>query len=288
MNAYPAPGPRPDASDSELAAALVRQAGALALRMRGEGLTGEQKTSVSDVVTAADRAAEAYVLAQLERCRPDDGVLGEEGASRAGTSGRSWVIDPVDGTYNFLSGSTYWCSAIALRRDAAGADGAIGTSGAAGAAGDDPDPEVILGAIYQPQEDKLWTGGTGQPAALNGRTLAPPSDAEPGQLSAGSYLHPAWLARPEAADPWRAAAVLPAALRMFGSGSCDLGRVADGQLGLWFQHSCPQWDWLPGKAIVRAAGGDTAVVRVNGLDWFIAGGPTAVARISAALTSAGA
>lgn len=65
--------------DYQLAEALVREAGNLALLMRQGGLEGQQKTSVSDVVTAADHAAEAYVLEQLQRCRPDDGILGEEG-----------------------------------------------------------------------------------------------------------------------------------------------------------------------------------------------------------------
>ena len=104
----------PSLDDYQLASALVREAGQLALLMRMAGLQSQQKTSVSDVVTAADHAAEAYVLEQLRRCRPEDGILGEEGASVQGTSGRTWVIDPVDGTYNFLHGSTYWCSAIAL------------------------------------------------------------------------------------------------------------------------------------------------------------------------------
>jgi fructose-1,6-bisphosphatase/inositol monophosphatase family enzyme len=61
--------------------------------------------------------------------------------------------------------------------------------------------------------------------------------------------------------------------------------VADGELGCWFQHSCPEWDWLPGQAIVEAAGGATDVVRVNGLEWFIAGGTTAVRQLRAALSS---
>jgi fructose-1,6-bisphosphatase/inositol monophosphatase family enzyme len=260
----------PSVPDAELAAGLVRNAGTLALRMRERGLEGERKTSVSDVVTAADRAAEEYIVGQLRRCRPDDGVLGEEGASRAGTSGRCWVIDPVDGTYNFLSGSTYWCSALALK---------AGTAGRAGG----PDPDVLLGAIYQPQEDKLWLGGPEHPATLNGRPLAPPSDLPVGQLSAGTYIHPSWLARPEAALAWRSAATRAATIRMMGSGSCDLARVAEGQLGCWFQHSCPEWDWLPGKAIVLAAGGAADVVEVNGLSWFLAGGPTAVRELGAAL-----
>ncbi|WP_347109991.1 inositol monophosphatase family protein [Paenarthrobacter sp. S56] len=264
----------PSLDDYQLASALVREAGQLALLMRMGGLQGERKTSVSDVVTAADRAAEAYVLEQLRRCRPDDGILGEEGASVAGTSGRTWVIDPVDGTYNFLHGSTYWCSAIALKRDDRDRGG-------------NPvvDPAVVLGAIYQPETDKLWLGGEDRPATLNGEPISGPGDAEVGQLCAATYIHPTWLADPRTAMPWHAAAITAASLRMFGSGSCDLGRVADGELGCWFQHSCPEWDWLPGKAIVRAAGGDTAVVQVNGMNWFVAGGTTAVRGLSAALTS---
>ncbi|PRB42708.1 inositol monophosphatase [Arthrobacter sp. MYb23] len=264
----------PSLDDYQLASALVREAGQLALLMRMGGLQGERKTSVSDVVTAADHAAEAYVMDQLRRCRPDDGILGEEGASVAGTSGRTWVIDPVDGTYNFLHGSTYWCSAIALKRD----DSDHGGKPVA-------DPEVLLGAIYQPELDKLWLGGQDRPATLNGESISGFGDLPVNQISAATYIHPTWLADPRAAMPWHAAAVSAASLRMFGSGSCDLGRVADGELGCWFQHSCPEWDWLPGKAIVRAAGGDTAVVQVNGLNWFVAGGPTAVRELSAALTS---
>jgi fructose-1,6-bisphosphatase/inositol monophosphatase family enzyme len=266
----------PALDDYQLAEALVREAGTLALLMRQGGLEGRQKTSVSDVVTAADHAAEAYVLEQLQRCRPDDGILGEEGASVAGTSGRTWVIDPVDGTYNFLHGSTYWCSAIALK-DASG---------------------VLLGAIFQPEEDKLWLGGTDRPSTLNGErltTFGPADGPGPGrsdtplsELGAATYIHPTWLADPMCAMPWHAAATSAAALRMFGSGSCDLSRVADGGLGCWFQHSCPEWDWLPGKAIVLAAGGAADVVRVNGLDWFVAGGTTAVRELRAALESGSA
>ena len=266
----------PALDDYQLAEALVREAGTLALLMRQAGLEGRQKTSVSDVVTAADHAAEAYVIEQLQRCRPDDGVLGEEGASVAGTSGRTWVIDPVDGTYNFLHGSTYWCSAIALKD----------TSG------------VLLGGIFQPEEDKVWLGGTDRPSTLNGERLATfgpggapggdRSDTPLSKLGAATYIHPTWLADPMCAMPWHAAATSAAALRMFGSGSCDLSRVADGGLGCWFQHSCPEWDWLPGKAIVLAAGGAADVVRVNGLDWFVAGGTTAVRQLRAALESGSA
>ena len=145
--------------------------------------------------------------------------------------------------------------------------------------------EVLLGAVYQPEEEKLWMGGTRHAATLNGQPIRVAADEDMAQLSAGSYIHPTWLARPQAAVPWQLAAQLPATLRMLGSGSCDLARVAQGELGAWFQHSCPSWDWLPGKGIVTAAGGDTAVVHVNGLDWFVAGPHGAVAQLSAALAS---
>ena len=263
----------PELDDYQLAEALVREAGNLALLMRHSGLEGHQKTSVSDVVTAADHAAEAYVLEQLQRCRPDDGILGEEGASKRGSSGRTWVIDPVDGTYNFLHGSSYWCSAIALK----------GASG------------PLLGAIFQPEADKLWLGGTAHAATLNGEPLTSFQPRDQGgrgrsetpvaELGAATYIHPTWLADPLCAMPWHAAATSAAALRMFGSGSCDLARVADGELDCWFQHSCPEWDWLPGQAIVLAAGGSVDVVRVNGLEWFVAGGTTAVRELRAALES---
>ena len=106
-------------SDAELAAALVRHAGQLALRMRAQGLDAEVKTSVSDVVTEADRTAERFVAEALQALRGDDGVIGEEGASRPSATGRTWVIDPVDGTYNFSQGSDYFCSALALVDDSA-------------------------------------------------------------------------------------------------------------------------------------------------------------------------
>ncbi|AJT42666.1 inositol monophosphatase family protein [Psychromicrobium lacuslunae] len=262
--------------DAQLAAALVRQAAELALRMRAEGLTGERKTSVSDVVTAADKAAERYVVTQLRHTRPEDSILGEEGASHQGSSDRTWVIDPVDGTYNFLSGSSYWCSALALQQNPLSAAVEAEQKTAI-------DPEVLLGAVYQPQEHKLWIGGSQLPTTLNGSRLAAPAELPLSQLSAGTYLHPSWLAQARAREPWLSAVQRLATFRLLGSGSCDLSRVAEQELGCWFQHSTALWDWLPGKAIVRAAGGSTAVISVNGLNWFLAGSKLAVEELSVAL-----
>ncbi|WP_343319547.1 inositol monophosphatase [Arthrobacter sp. TMP15] len=271
-------------SDSELAAKLLRHAGEVAQLIRAQGLgalnAGSQvKTNTADFVTAADLAAEKYIFEELRQARPGDSILGEEGAGYRGTSGRCWVIDPVDGTYNFASGSTYWCAALALT----GPSPDLGISTLGTTTDRLTTAEVLLGAVYQLDEDKLWLGGTTQPATLNGQPIHVDTRQELGELSAGSYIHPGWLAEPRAAVPWKSAAQLPATLRMLGSGSCDLARVAQGELGVWFQHSCPSWDWLPGKGIVEAAGGDTAVVHVNGLHWYVAGPSGAVAQLKVAL-----
>jgi fructose-1,6-bisphosphatase/inositol monophosphatase family enzyme len=101
-----------DVDDLSLAAELVRRAGTLAHQMLREGLQTKYKTSVSDVVSAADHAAEDLIVTRLAAERPDDGLVGEEGSRRPGR--RTWVIDPVDGTYNFLSRIPYWCSAVGL------------------------------------------------------------------------------------------------------------------------------------------------------------------------------
>ena len=135
------PAPSDLAEDAALAADLVREAGLLALELRGSGLRVDTKTSVSDVVTAADHAAERLIVDHLGAWRPDDGVLAEEGNERPSHSGRTWVIDPVDGTYNFVHGLTWWCSAVALVVDDA----------------------PLVGAVYHPHDDLLYVGGPDLP-----------------------------------------------------------------------------------------------------------------------------
>jgi myo-inositol-1(or 4)-monophosphatase len=155
--------------DLALAAELVQDAGQLAARMLREGLRVEHKTSVSDVVSAADHAAEELIASRLRSDRPDDGIVGEEGTARSGE--RTWYVDPVDGTYNFLSGLHDWCSAVALED------------------GDGP----VLGAVFQPSVDELWLGGREQRATLNGEPLPLLQDKPLARVSLASYLHPTTL-----------------------------------------------------------------------------------------------
>ncbi|MCU1595306.1 MAG: inositol monophosphatase, partial [Frankiales bacterium] len=102
-----------------LATELAREAGALALSMRVGVEELASKSSPTDTVTAADKAVEALLHSALASARPEDGLLGEEGASAAGTSGYRWVIDPIDGTVNYLYGIPQWAVSVGFE-DASG------------------------------------------------------------------------------------------------------------------------------------------------------------------------
>ena len=259
MTRGPGPDPRLPA-DAELAARLVRGAGELAHRMRADGLSAQAKTSVSDVVTAADHAAERLVVDTLATERPEDGVLGEEGSAREGRSGRTWVIDPVDGTYNFVAGLDWWCSAIAL------------TDG----------DRLVLSAVHHPATGRTLVGGPDLPTTVDGVPLEPLVDRPLAQSCLTTYLHPPYLDH-EVGRAFRRMAGRAATLRMLGSGSMDAVAVAEGRLHVVCQHSVPPWDELPGAALVLGAGGVTRRVEAAGVTWYAAGAPTAVAEVARAL-----
>lgn len=247
--------------DETLAASLVTEAGALAARMLAAGLETRYKTSVSDVVSAADHAAEELVVRRLGEERPDDGLVGEEGSVSPGD--RTWFIDPVDGTYNFLSGIPYWCSAVGL----VDADG------------------PVLGAVFYPAQDQLWVGGRDRPTTLNGEPVPVLADVALSEISVATYFHPRRLRDNDQAAAWRAAVSAAATVRVLGSASIDLAGVASGRLGVFLQANLHPWDWHPGAALVQGAGGVTEVVPHDGNEWQIAGNARAVAETAAALRS---
>src|SRR5689334_16155630 len=133
----------------ELATRLAREAGALAVEMRVGVEQLDPKSSPTDVVTAADKAVERLLVTGIRSARPDDGLLGEEGASDPGTSGLRWVVDPIDGTVNYLYGIPQWAVSIGVE-DAHGA---------------------VVGVVYDPAKDELWQAVRGAGATLNGSAL---------------------------------------------------------------------------------------------------------------------
>ena len=246
--------------DADLAALAVRRAGDEAAGLFRTGLDGVTKSNESDVVTEADRRAEALVLKMLRRARPDDSVVGEEGAHHEGTSGRTWVIDPVDGTYNFLRGLDGWCSALALRTET----------------------DVLLGAVHHPAVRTTWLGSPAAGALRNGTPMRPPADRPLARSCIATYLHPAWYGT-AAGDAWQRVVQACSVPRMFGSGSLDATAVAEGHVDLVLQHSVPEWDRLPGEALIRGLGGSAERIAAGGVEWYVAGAPTAVAEACALL-----
>jgi fructose-1,6-bisphosphatase/inositol monophosphatase family enzyme len=246
--------------DASLAAELARAAGTLAAEMLADGLETKYKSSRSDVVSAADHAAEKLVAARLRELRPDDGVVGEEGARREG-GGRTWYLDPVDGTYNFLSGIPYWCSAIGL------ADGEV----------------PVLGAVFYPVLDQLWLGGPDLPTSLNGTPVRRLVDQPLSAVSLTTHFHPRHLADHDRLAAWQAVTARVATVRMLGSASVDLAGVASGRLGVFLQANLQPWDWVPGAALVTGAGGVATTLEVRGNRWHVAGNQQAVDDTLAAL-----
>ncbi len=247
--------------DASLAAELVREAGLLASSMLAAGLETQYKTSVSDVVSAADRAAEQLITERLTRDRPDDGLVGEEGARKPGGA-RTWYVDPVDGTYNFLSGVPYWCAAVGL----------VDESG------------PLLGAVYYPAVDQLWVGGRDHPTTLNGVEVPRLSERSLSEVSVATYFHPRHFGDAARTTAWLAVTSGAATVRMLGSASIDLASVASGRLGVFLQANLHPWDWYPGAALVIGAGGQAAELQLGDKLWQIAGNPAAVDDAKAALT----
>jgi fructose-1,6-bisphosphatase/inositol monophosphatase family enzyme len=246
--------------DAALAAELVREAGALAARIRSGGLDVSRKTSGSDLVTQADTEAERLIVERLAVERPDDGILGEEGSSRQGSSGRTWAIDPVDGTYNFTRGNDWWCSAVAVSDER----------------------DVLVGAVHHPVSGRTWVGGPDLPSACDGVPLEPLPDTPRDARCATTYLHPPFYAS-EVGEAFVRALGQVGTLRMLGSGTMDCMAIATGQWDVLFQHSVADWDRLPGAAILRGAGGASVVVHAAGVDWTVSGAPAAVADVREAL-----
>jgi fructose-1,6-bisphosphatase/inositol monophosphatase family enzyme len=144
--------------------------------------------------------------------------------------------------------------------------------------------DLLFGAVYHPQEDALYVGGPHLSSTRNGARILPLTDRPLSEVCAATYLNPARIDSEVAAAFGRAASGA-AALRMLGSGTMDAMAIAQGQLGVYFQHSVPEWDWLPGLAIIEGVGGVGRVVDAGGVPWSVAGAPSAVDGVCARLTS---
>jgi len=232
----------------ELAVEAARGAGALLLARadRGPEQDVAAKSTPTDLVSEADVAAEHAIRELLATRRPRDGFVGEEGGGVEGTSGLSWVVDPLDGTVNFLFGIPQWSVSVAVR-DHRGA---------------------LAGAVYDANRDELFTATRDGPALLSGphgaRELGPASsrvgahaeDAQPQLATAMVATGLAYDADVRAAQARVLARLLPRVrdIRRFGSAALDLAWTAAGRYDAYFERSVKQWDIAAGELLCARAG----------------------------------
>ena len=249
------------------AVAVARQVGDFVVRMRAQG-AGQvyTKSSATDVVTAADTAAEQLARRLLAQWRPGEPVLGEEeGGAGSQTGQLCWVVDPIDGTVNYLYGLPWYAVSIAVQRDG----------------------QSLAAAVGQPAGGRLWSAARGGGADCDGVAVRA-SDATQLELS---LIGTGFSYRPErrARQAAMVAGMLPKVrdIRRAGSAALDLCSVASGWLDGFAEHGLHRWDWAAGALIATEAG---AVVRLpqRGSDLLLAGAPGIVDALGELLASCGA
>jgi histidinol-phosphatase len=214
----------------DLARRIAREAGQVALSYWARGVAAEAKADDSPV-TAADRECERRILAALEQAFPEDGLLGEEGGGKAASNGRRWIVDPIDGTRDFVRGNRMWAVMLALEE-----------------AGD-----VVAGVCHFPALEETYWAQRGGGAFQDGRRLRASSVTEIhravlclndfARLSQAAFAPGllAWMAR-----FW--------AVRNMG-GSPDAMLVASGRADAWIEPEAKPWDLAPLKILTEEAGG---------------------------------
>ncbi|MET0865180.1 MAG: inositol monophosphatase family protein [Nakamurella sp.] len=251
-------------ADIALRAALAGADAIEAVRNHGR-LEVTTKSAAHDLVTAADRAAEQAILDVLSNRFPDDAILGEETGNRPGKSGVRWLVDPLDGTANFVHGRSAYAVSVGAERDG----------------------EPFAGAIVLPEDGRWITGGPD--GAASGRVGADGADVESLQVR-DTRLADALVTfgLPSNLDSRRRSLVMVAdissdirGVRVMGCAAGDLAAVALGHCNGFVGIGLAEWDTAAGHAIVLAAGGTVhRGTDVNGQPVLIAGSAGLVAELT--------
>jgi myo-inositol-1(or 4)-monophosphatase len=244
----------------ELALAIARQAGELLInRPASWDLTA--KSTAIDIATQMDHASEKLIVNAILAARPDDGIIGEEGADREGTSGLTWVIDPIDGTVNYFYGLPGWNISIGVK-DSQG---------------------VLVGVVHSPTFNATWHAARGGGAFLNNEKIECNNPVELDKaLIATGFAY-------EIKDRENQVEIINQLLpkirdiRRMGAAATDLCCVASGMVDGYIETGLKEWDLAAGSLIAHEAG---AVVRTQiwrGMELTIAAGPVLFEQISRAI-----
>jgi myo-inositol-1(or 4)-monophosphatase len=222
-----------------IAVDVATRAGAFLLNERPDVLVTETKTSPTDPVTVMDTAAERLIVDALREHRPNDGVLGEEGGERQGTSGVRWLVDPVDGTVNYGYRLPHWSVSVAAEVDS----------------------EVVAGAVVDPAFGETWTALRGEGSWCNGVRVSCSTEARLDHALAGTGFGYTLPMRTKQAEVIRE--VLPRVrdIRRVGSCAVDLCWTACGRFDVFFEQGPNAYDFAAGGLVATEAG-----VRLGGLN----------------------
>ncbi len=217
-----------------LATDAARAAGELLLERFRRPATGvERKSSTTDMVSDADRDAERLIRSMIRRARPGDGLLGEEGDDVPGQSGLVWVVDPLDGTTNFLYGLPIWSVSIACEDSSGG----------------------VAGVVFDPCRDELFAARRGGGATLDGRPLRTSDCVDLSRALIGTGFAYAPAARGRQARVLAELLSQVRDIRRAGSAAIDLAWVACGRLDGYYEVGTRRWDRAAGVLLVSEAGG---------------------------------
>lgn len=222
----------------ELARRLARAAGQLQRERYETRFEIRKKSSSIDLVTEVDHACEELIVEAIQRERPGDAIVAEEGrgGDRKGASWR-WVIDPLDGTTNFAHGYPRFCVSIGVERD----------------------DIRSVGVVYDPLLDEEYTALRGEGAMLNGRPLAVSDQAELAEaLVATGFAYDVRKSDQDNIDHFASVVKRARAIRRDGSAALDLCYVAAGRLDGYWELGLHAWDVAAGLLLVEEAGGRTS------------------------------
>jgi myo-inositol-1(or 4)-monophosphatase len=225
----------------QLAHRMATEAGTLILEGLNRERTLDTKSSGTDLVTEMDKAAEAMIVGMIDAERPDDGILGEEGTERSGKSGVRWVIDPIDGTTNYVYRHPFFCVSIGVESNGI----------------------TVAGAVAIPMLNDVYTAVLDGGAFRNGIRISASTETEIGKALVGTGF--AYKPEIRAIQGQRVAALLPQVreIRRGGSAAIDLCFVADGRMDAYYEDGLHPWDECAGLLIAAEAGACHARVPLN-------------------------
>lgn len=230
----------------ELAIKIAKDAGDLLLD-RPENLSIDTKSSEIDIVTQMDKLSEKLIVESILAARPDDGIIGEEGSDRPSKSGYTWVIDPIDGTVNYLYDMAGWSVSIAIK------DG-LGP---------------CVGVVYSPTINSLYTAVRGGGSFLNGKKLNCNNPIELNRALIATGFAYRKEQRELQVTQFNKLILQIRDYRRNGSAAVDICHVASGEVDGYYEIGLHEWDLAAAQLIASEAG---AKVSVDG-DLVIAAGP---------------